>query len=74
MATSPIGAAESEDCGYCFYRGDIVGYKWVNEQWVMSTDFSSGFSPSGDNVTPYNPCPCSEAIACAKVNLAELTE
>ena len=31
-----IGATKPEECGYCFWWGDTVGYKRENDAWVAS--------------------------------------
>ena len=39
-----IGAGEPWECGYYFWWGDTVGYKWENDAWVASDGSSSNFS------------------------------
>ena len=47
-ATRNIGAENPEDCGYYFWWGDTVGYKWEIKQWVPSdgSPFGSMFTPA----------------------------
>ena len=53
-ATTNIGAEKPEDCGYYFWWGDTVGYKWENNAWVASDGSSSRFAFCSENAPTYN--------------------
>ena len=52
-ATCNVGAARPEDCGYYFWWGDTVGYRYLNSKWEAVTssttiNFSSGAEPANN--------------------------
>ena len=53
-ATTNIGADEPWEDGYCFWWGDIVGYKYENGHWVASDGSSSSFSFNSANTPTDN--------------------
>ncbi len=48
-ATKNIGAEKPWECGYYFWWGDAVGYKFENGAWVASDGSSKGFEFSKEN-------------------------
>ena len=53
-ATVNIGAEKPEDCGYYFWWGDTVGYKYKNDKWVATDGSSSNYSFKNSNTPTYN--------------------